>query len=218
MADNKTDYIAPISLAASDLIDIKAKAAENMVSGKQEDVGVFELVETAYAKDYPRRLQQFADRVKAVRESDFYVEVVSYKDPLLNMLWVKNDSLKFIDRKSCPTPRPGHHVYHYDKRSDEIKFLWALPDELHIRIIKDNILDLASDLKDIIADIYRYEDGSLMAISDKMNGIDPNAPKDNRRIKLNDLIIETDTKFTGNKTKDKDVRHNEPSPIKDRIG
>lgn len=210
--DNKTknDYVSPMVLNTKDLVDIKSKAAENALLNQQDDVGVFELVEETYQKTYPRDLKAFVARVAKVREKDFWVVVAPKSDPMLDMLWVKNGKLTLIDVGNCPTPMLGMHVYHYSQKSGDYKLLWALPDEFHFKVIKDNIIDLASDLKDLIGFMYQYEDGTLLQLSNKLNGIDPNAPKNNLIIKLDNDTVQTDTRLKDNK-KELNGRSNKPN-------
>ncbi len=207
--DNKTkkDYVSPIVLNAGDLIDIKTKAAENALLNKQDEIGIFEMVEETYRKTLPRDLNAFMTRVAKVREKDFYVVVATKTDPLLDMLWVKNSKLVFQDVGSCPTPMLGMYVYHYSQREGDYKLLWALPNKNDYRIIKENCIDLATDLKDLIGFMYQYEEGILLQLSNKLNGIDQNAPKNNLILKLDDTSVQTDTKLKDNK-KELNGRHN----------
>lgn len=203
----KKDYVSPIALSTKDLVDIKSKAAENALLNKQDDVGIFEMVEETYRKTLPRDLEAFIKRVAKVRVKDFYVVVAAKSDPLLDMLWVKNGKLVFQDVGSCPTPMLGMYVYHYSQREGDYKLLWALPNKNDYKIIKENVIELATDLKDLIGFMYQYEAGLLLQLSNKLNGIDDNAPKNNLIIKLDDASVQTDTKLKDNK-KELDGRHN----------
>lgn len=187
--DNKTkkQYSPPIELAARDIISIKTKAAEQALLQPQYEIGIFEFVEDTYNKSYPKDLRNFIDKAKKTRDGDFYIIVGSKVDPLLNMLWVKNGKIIMTDAGKCPTPMPGTHVYHYKHRDDTYTLLWALPDEFNIRIIKDNIIDVSDILKDLIAYIYDYEDGTLHRLRDKLNGVDPNKKIENKKLDLNKL-------------------------------
>ena len=150
MEDNKTDYISPMVLGTSDLVEIKNKAIENAILSPQDEIGLMEFVEETYQKTYPRELKAFMTRVAKVREKDFYVVVVPKTDPMLDRLMVKNGKLVMVDVGNCPTPMLGTHVYHYEKSVGDYKILWALPDEISYKVIKDKILDVATDIKDLL--------------------------------------------------------------------
>jgi len=194
------EYISPIVLSTQDMLELQKDNREKKLSDKSEDVGIHEFVEEAHNKDnkYNKNLLSFIDRVAKIREGDFFIELYPIKDSLLDIVNMQGDNLKMLDRKSCPTPRPGHHVYHYNAKNQATELLWVLPEPHYIQVIKDNIIDVASDLKDLISFIYQYEDGSLLKMARKFNGEESNAV-DNRILKLNDFVPETDTKLKDNK-------------------
>lgn len=203
MADTKTEYIAPLTFSTKDLTEIQAEQKEAYLSNTPEQVGIHEFVSESFEKNqrYNNDLIQFAEKVNKIRSGDFFIEVIPYKDPIVDVLWIQGLNRKLIDRKTCPTPTPGHHVYHYSAKDEHISFLWALPEQTYIDFIRDNIVELASDLRESISDIQDYLDGTLLKIARAYNNEDPSYIE-RRILKLNNIVPQTDTVLKDNKTKD----------------
>lgn len=119
-------------------------------------------------KDYEKNLYACIER--ATKDSsihgDFYVVVETKKERLLpNVL--RN---YFFYRKTCPTPTTDQTVYRYNAAHEVLEFLWVVPSEDTCRLLRNNVLEVAPEEKDLLHFVLDFYDGVLLRRAQSLNG------------------------------------------------
>jgi len=111
-------------------------------------------------KDYPNQIYECLKNGKKHFDDDFYIHVLFCKDRLIR------DCRKniFAAQRSCPTPFYDQAVYKYNKRDDNLEFLWVVPDIDICELYKNNIGLVPEDEKDLYENIRKYYSGELARI------------------------------------------------------
>ncbi len=164
------EYISPIVLSTSDIVKIQEDQFAKSVDVKPETVGALEFVDEVHGKDsYNSQIRNFVDRVKKIRDGDFYIEVVILRDAYFEALYYRKDDIRIFDRYTCPTPALNHHVYKYTRSCDEIELLWVLPSEEDAQMLRMNFLEAHTDCKEILQYLQDYDSGKLLAKAKTLN-------------------------------------------------
>lgn len=104
-------------------------------------------------------------------KGDFFVVVITKKEPLMpNVL--RN---YFFTRTSCPTPDYDQTVYKYTYETQELEYLWCVPDRETCFVFlenKDKVIFEETELLDTIID---FNDGSLFRMAKKLNNEQENS-------------------------------------------
>lgn len=97
---------------------------------------------------------------------NFFVEALTKKERLL-----ANTLRNFFSaRQSCPTPHFDQTVYRYNSITDDIEFLWVVPDQETCEIFRENVQQIVPAEQDLLKNILAYYDGSLFRMAKKLNG------------------------------------------------
>jgi hypothetical protein len=98
---------------------------------------------------------------------DFYIVLIIMVDPVL-----KQPRIIPLARKSCPTPVYKQSVWKYRTSSDDLEFLWAIPDAiLYYHIINNQAKYLADkETADLAKLVILMENGELLKWVKKENG------------------------------------------------
>lgn len=98
---------------------------------------------------------------------DFYIVLIIMVDPVL-----KQPRIIPLARKSCPTPVYKQSVWKYKTNSDDLEFLWAIPDAiLYYHIINNQAKYLADkETADLAKLVILMENGDLLKWVKKENG------------------------------------------------
>lgn len=93
---------------------------------KHDDIDLREL-QTEFNKDYMDNLTEAAMRGKKRHPGfdKYYVCVLMKRERLMNKV-LRN---YFITRVTCPSPSHDMTVYSFDAKTDDLKFLWLIPDK-----------------------------------------------------------------------------------------
>lgn len=117
-------------------------------------------------KDYEQHIYQCIERGKSSFADDFYIIVITKKEPLMpNVL--RN---YFSVRLSCPTPDYDQTVYRYHRVEDKIEFLWVVPSRDTCFVFKDNALQIAPEERGLLEYVLAFADGTLFKLAKKLNG------------------------------------------------
>lgn len=124
-------------------------------------------------KNNEKNIIESVKRGKKKYCGNFYVEVIIKTEKVLSQAFNFPNAFhqRFLERKSCPRPTYDQTVYLYDRRSDDVKELWVLPDKKNCEIYKANVPNIVPEEYDILSYILNFYDGSLNLKSDKLNGI-----------------------------------------------
>jgi len=122
-------------------------------------------IERELHKNYESNIYQCLDEGKKTYNGDFFVVVVTKKEPLMQNV-LRNF---FMHRKSCPTPDYDQTVYHYDPQKSEAEFLWVIPSRDTCVLFKDNALEVVPEEKELLRFILDFDDGTLYKLAKRFN-------------------------------------------------
>lgn len=120
--------------------------------------------------DIMARLNDTAQKAKhkdGYRGKDFYIVLITTIDPVL-----RQPRIIPLARKSCPTPVYKQSVWKYRTASDNLEFLWSIPDAIlyyHILHNQARYLD-DKETADLAKFVILMESGDLLAWVKKENG------------------------------------------------
>jgi hypothetical protein len=90
---------------------------------------------------------------------DFYVVVITKRERLMPNV-IRN---YFFPRLSCPTPDYDQAVYLYNRKDDNVEFLWVIPSKQAAIEIKQDMLILDSSHHELLRFVLDFFDGTLDA-------------------------------------------------------
>lgn len=97
---------------------------------------------------------------------DFYVTVLIKKERLFKNV-IRH---YFLGRESCPTPEYDQIVYKYDRKNDNLAFLWVIPSLDNCQILYNNPFNLDYDEKALLKMVLDFYDGTLLRLAQTLNG------------------------------------------------
>lgn len=116
--------------------------------------------------DYEDNVQEAIDRGKKEFQNDFYIVVETKKEPKMKNV-IRN---YFIIRSTCPTPQYDNTVYHYHRSTEQIEFLWVLPSRDTYNMIKNSVLEMPAECRQLVQFVLEDADGTLLRKCKKLNG------------------------------------------------
>lgn len=145
--------------------DTVGKIASDLM--KQDDVAINPVeMQEEMLKDYEKNILLALNDAKKAYNSDCFIIVLTKREPLLpNVL--RN---YFSHRRSCPTPDYDQIVYHYDKLSDVLRFLWVVPSKESCKLLKDHAHELPPEQRDLLVYVLQFYDGTLLDYAKRYNG------------------------------------------------
>lgn len=105
----------------------------------------------------------------ATRESwtgDFFVAVLLKKERILENV-LRN---YFLATLTCPTPTWDQSVYHYQSATEELTYLWTIPDRETCEIFTDNARHIVPEERQLLKMILDFNDGTLLRKCRQLNG------------------------------------------------
>ena len=145
--------------------DTVGKISSDLLQKAPETRDPIEL-EREMHKDYEKNIYQCCDEGKKAYNKDFFITVITKKERLMKNV-LRNI---FLHRSSCPTPDYDQTVYHYDKHSDVLKFLWVIPSKDTCILFKNNALEIVASERSLLQYILDFDDGTLYKLAKKFNG------------------------------------------------
>lgn len=124
-------------------------------------------------KGYIKELVECAERHKKKFPGDFYITVITKKEPLMQNV-LRN---YFSARSSCPTPQYDEAVYFYDSAADNIEYLWVVPDKETCEMYIENQDIVDPEEYGILKCVLNFYSGKLLKFAQKRNNediLDPN--------------------------------------------
>lgn len=124
----------------------------------------------AMEPDIMARLNDTAQKAKdkdGYRNKDFYIVLITTIDPVL-----KQPRIIPLARKSCPTPVYKQSVWKYRSASDNLEFLWSIPDAILYYHIMNNRAKYLADKEtaDLAKFVILMENGDLLEWVKRENG------------------------------------------------
>lgn len=105
------------------------------------------------------------ERGKKTFEGDFFITVLFKKERHLQNIVRQY----FIPRASCPTPDFDQSVWHYHKKSDELEFLWTIPDSNTCSMLMLNSSSLPLEYLPMLQYVEEYACGKLDILARNLN-------------------------------------------------
>jgi hypothetical protein len=117
-------------------------------------------------KGYIDNLLECYNTHKTIFPGDFYIVIITKKERLMENV-LRN---YFFARSSCPTTDYDQAVYRYNKKDNEIEFLWVIPSKDTCEYLKANALDVAPEERELLRYVLEFYDGTLIELVKKLNG------------------------------------------------
>lgn len=105
------------------------------------------------------------DRAKQKYSSDFYIVVLNQRFRMFSNVM----RTYFIDRLSCPTPDYDQAVYHYERKTEKIEFLWVVPDKNTCEEVYRDALMINPEYRQLLNYVIDFYDGSLLNKAKMLN-------------------------------------------------
>lgn len=115
--------------------------------------------------EWETELIKCAQEHKSKWNTDFFVVVITKKERLMDNV-LRN---YFFARLTCPTPDYDQTVYRIDRKLDIIDFVWTIPSKDTCLFIKENILAMAPEERQLTQYVLDFADGTLFRIAKKFN-------------------------------------------------
>jgi len=116
-------------------------------------------------KKYIDELVDCVENYKKIQPRSFFVCVITKREKLLQPI-LRN---YFIARDSCPTPDYDQAVYKYNHESEQIEYLWCIPDREACLTYRENALQVVPEERQLLQHILDFADGTLYRLSKKLN-------------------------------------------------
>ena len=107
--------------------------------------------------------KECADREKL--DGDFFIECILKKEKLLENV-LRN---YFIPRTTCPEPFYDRTVYKFNAASQQIEFIWVVPDKDTCETFKENKLHIVPAERELLQNVLNFYDGTLYRMMKKFN-------------------------------------------------
>lgn len=107
---------------------------------------------------------------KAMFSGSFYIEIQTKRERVLKDVLHRY----FIPKEACPRPTYDQTLFRYDSKLDGVTLVWALPDKqtcILALIAPTKLEDLKPGEKEMVEDIRRFADNSLMHLCTHLNSL-----------------------------------------------
>jgi len=162
----------PWRVNESDIADrpTVGKVATDAAAGPDERINSVELQEAIHKGNtsddsYESQIDQALERGKKAHEGEFYLVVLFKKERLLQNVVRQY----FFTRISCPTPEFDQTVYRYHPKSDQLEFIWTVPDWGTVEKLCHYRADIHPDQQELADYAYRFKHGLLDRECAKLN-------------------------------------------------
>ena len=117
---------------------------------------------------YENQLLQALERGKSLYEQNFFLVVLFKKERLM----INTVRQYFFPRRSCPTPEYDQVVYFYKRKSDNLFFIWIVPDKETCKMLYSQRKNLSPEFSELVRFVADFKSGKLDKISDDLNYIE----------------------------------------------
>ena len=76
----------------------------------------------------------------------------------------------FIDRQTCPTPNYDQAVYRYNRKKEQIEYIWSIPDRETCHHLRINAMHVVPRERELLSFVLKFADGTLFKLCKKLNG------------------------------------------------
>jgi len=132
----------------------------------KDPIGEVRDIRDAVLEDYIKKLESTIEEGCKAWPGDFFVVVASKVERTMHNV-IRN---LIFHRRTCPTPNYDQIVYKYICKTDEIEFIWAVPDKASCEYIKKYPFEVPDNYKDLMKTVFDFYDDTLLNIAKHLNG------------------------------------------------
>ncbi len=145
--------------------DTVGKIASDLMQKQPETNSPIDL-QRSMTSGYIANLIECVDRFKKDSSGDFYVVIITKNERLLANVFRNY----FTARFSCPTPDYDQTVYKYNRKKDELEYLWTIPSKDACYYLLNNALLVDKSERDLLKFVMEFSSGDLYKKAKKLNG------------------------------------------------
>ncbi len=119
-------------------------------------------------KDWPAYLEKAIDEGIKKLKGDFFICILLKEEKIMREV----HRVYFVTRDTCPTPNYDQTVYHYIRDTQQLRYLWTIPDRDLCFEFLENAHKIEAADKDLLKMIHMFGTGQLLRWSQKLNGED----------------------------------------------
>ncbi len=133
----------------------------------KQDAGKVSVIDQqrAMTEDYMKHLFECIDSHYDKFKDSFFIEVTTKMEPLMQNV-LRN---YFCARQSCPTPNYDQTLFRYNKEQGRIEFIWTIPSRDACHHLKENMLEVVQEEKELLQFVLMFADGTLFKLCKKFN-------------------------------------------------
>lgn len=141
------------------------KISSDLLQKKQAPVRVMDQA-AEMQKDWPQLLIENVMESRKVHKGDIYIDVQVKTEPLMpNVI-----RPYFVAKTSCPTPNYDQNLFRYDHKTEQIEFLWSVPDRETCHYLLNNAHLVEKSEWDLLRFVQEFKDGTLFKKMKMLNG------------------------------------------------
>lgn len=146
---------------------VATKAGE-VIPSTQEPATALEVGRTvANFDDYTKELELCIQDGKKLFPDDFFIEV-----SLSKTIWQKVLKNNFKARLSCPTPNYDQTVWRYNDTTQQVEYIWTIPDRNTCMFMYMNKEKIDNSQKELLQFVLDFSDGTLLRRCKQFNNED----------------------------------------------
>lgn len=127
-------------------------------------------------QDYAKELIACAEKNRKIFAGDFFIVTTLKLEKLLsNALPTFREY--FIAQQTCPTPNYDQNVYKYTASTEEISYIWSIPDRQTSHYLFENKHLVDESERQLLDFIIKFQDGSLFKLMKQLNGEKYDSPE-----------------------------------------
>lgn len=129
-------------------------------------------IQRATEKEYLQNLGTCIQNNLPLYNGDFYVVVITKNEKLLHNVL----RCYFLARPTCPTPDYDQTVFFFRRASQDIEYLWTIPDKESCLVYIANAAIIPKEEQQLLDNILKFRDGSLFTLCKKLNNEEHDSP------------------------------------------
>jgi hypothetical protein len=145
--------------------DTFGKIASELLQKEPEERSVIELQRSMNEKYY-ENLIKCAMRERENFTGSFFITVITKNEKLFPNTFRHY----YFARHTCPTPDYDQSVFFYDRRDEEIRYIWTIPSQDACHYLINNALYVAPEERDSLNFVLQFKNGDLFKIAQHLNG------------------------------------------------
>jgi hypothetical protein len=108
-------------------------------------------------REYESNVHDCVSSGKNIYSSDFFVVVITKRERLMPNV-IRN---YFLHRLSCPSPEYDQTLYHYNRKDDNLEFVWVIPSIVAVKDMIKHKHDLDMSFYQLLKFVLEFIDGTL---------------------------------------------------------